>query len=42
MGDAELCASMGDAGRKRVEQIFAWESVAAQTVKLYRGLLSEK
>jgi starch synthase len=42
MGDAELCASMGDAGRKRVEQTFAWESVAAQTVKLYRGLLSEK
>jgi glycosyltransferase involved in cell wall biosynthesis len=29
---------MGEAGRKRVEETFAWEAIAAQTVKLYREL----
>jgi starch synthase len=41
MSDAALCKRMGAAGRKRVEQTFDWESIAAQTVELYRGLLQQ-
>jgi starch synthase len=39
LDNSELCAQMGAAGRKRVEQTFAWESIAAQTVELYRSLV---
>jgi starch synthase len=39
MADAALCQRMGTAGRKRVEQTFAWQAIAAQTVGLYRELL---
>ncbi|HEX9197979.1 MAG TPA: glycogen synthase [Acidobacteriaceae bacterium] len=38
MADPELCAKFGKAGRKRVEETFAWEAIAAQTVELYRQL----
>jgi starch synthase len=38
MANPELCAKFGEAGRKRVEETFAWEAIAAQTVKLYRKL----
>jgi starch synthase len=34
----ELCKKFGQAGRKRVEETFAWEAIAAQTVELYRKL----
>jgi starch synthase len=37
-----LCAQFGAAGRKRVEETFAWESIAAQTVELYQGLLKQR
>ena len=40
MADPAKCARMGAAGRKRVEETFAWEAIAAQTVELYRSLLS--
>jgi starch synthase len=30
---------MGDAGRKRVEQHFAWSSIANQTIALYQELI---
>ena len=39
MADPALCKQFGEAGRKRVEETFAWEAIAAQTVELYRGLL---
>jgi starch synthase len=39
MADPALCQRMGKAGRKRVEETFAWEAIAAQTVELYRGLV---
>ena len=42
MANPALCAQMGAAGRKRVEETFAWKSIAAQTVELYRGLLKQK
>jgi len=39
MVDPELCAKFGAAGRKRVEETFSWQAIAAQTVELYRGLV---
>ena len=42
MANPSLCARMGAAGRKRVEETFAWEAIAAQTVELYRGLLKQR
>ena len=39
MADPVRCKSMGEAGRKRVEETFAWEAIAAQTVELYRELV---
>jgi starch synthase len=39
MADPALCAKFGAAGRKRVEATFAWEAIAAQTVKLYQSLM---
>ena len=35
--DAPLRARMSQAGRKRVEQYFAWAAIAQQTVNLYRS-----
>ena len=39
MADLDLCKKFGEAGRKRVEETFAWEAIAGQTVELYRGLV---
>ncbi len=41
IGSPELCRKFGEAGRQRVEETFAWEAIAAQTVELYRELLGE-
>jgi len=38
MANPESCKKFGAAGRKRVEEKFAWEAIAKQTVELYRGL----
>lgn len=37
--DADLAARMGRAGRKRVEDIYSWRSVAEQVGKLYEELV---
>jgi alpha-maltose-1-phosphate synthase len=42
MANPELCSKFGRAGRKRVEAIFSWDAIAAQTVELYRTLVSSK
>ena len=42
MADPARCKKFGQSGRKRVEDIFAWEAIAAQTVKLYRELVKTK
>jgi starch synthase len=42
MADPALCAKFGAAGRKRVEETFSWQAIAAQTVKLYGGLLTKE
>jgi starch synthase len=41
MADPALCAKFGAAGRRRVEETFAWEAIAAQTVELYQTLLEK-
>jgi starch synthase len=41
MADPALCSRLGVAGRKRVEETFAWEAIAKQTVDLYRGLVGK-
>jgi alpha-maltose-1-phosphate synthase len=38
-GDAALAASMGRAGRRRAVAEFGWDTVAAQTVQVYRSVL---
>ena len=41
MADPARCAQFGAAGRRRVEQTFAWEAIAKQTVELYRSLVRQ-
>ena len=40
--DPERCRHYGDAGRKRVEDIFSWSAIAQQTIELYRSLVENK
>jgi starch synthase len=42
LGDPAKCEHFGKAGRKRVEDVFSWTSVAAQTVQLYETLIANK
>jgi starch synthase len=42
LADPAKCEIFGKAGRKRVEDIFSWTSVAAQTADLYKKLIAEK
>jgi alpha-maltose-1-phosphate synthase len=37
--DPERCRRFGDAGRRRVEQLFSWAAIAQQTIRLYQQLL---
>ena len=39
LGDPEKCRRFGAAGRRRVEENFAWSAIAEQTIGLYRELL---
>ncbi|MDP8235196.1 MAG: glycogen synthase [Candidatus Erginobacter occultus] len=38
----DLSAEMGKRGRRRVEEMFSWDSIAARTRDMYRDLLAEK
>jgi glycosyltransferase involved in cell wall biosynthesis len=42
LGDAELRARIGAAGRKRVLDKFTWRQTAVGTVEHYRALLDER
>jgi starch synthase len=42
LADPERARRMGQAGRRRVEEKFAWEAIATQTVALYSKLLAAK
>ncbi|MGB6974279.1 MAG: glycogen synthase [Terracidiphilus sp.] len=41
MADPEKCKRFGDAGRRRVEEIFSWNAIAQQTIALYARLVEE-
>ena len=40
--DPEKCKRFGDAGRRRVEDIFSWKAIAHQTIDLYKRLIAQK
>jgi len=40
--DPERCKHYGDAGRKRVEDVFSWSAIARQTIDLYRSLVENR
>jgi starch synthase len=40
--DPSACRRFGDAGRKRVEDIFSWTAIAHQTIRLYRQLIESR
>ena len=40
--DAELSRRMGEAGRKRVVDVYSWQSIAKQTLAAYEGLVGRK
>jgi glycogen synthase len=42
MADPAKCKAMGEAGRRRVEEVFGWEAVAKETVRLYESLLAAR
>ncbi len=39
LDDPEKCRQFGEAGRKRVEEKFAWSAIADQTIQLYERLI---
>ena len=39
LADPARAEAMGAAGRERAEREFAWETAAARTVEIYRGLV---
>ena len=41
LSDEQKCKRFGEAGRKRVENIFSWTAIADQTIDLYRHLISK-
>ncbi len=42
MANPELRNQMAEAGRRRVEDVFSWKSIAQQTVDLYKTLIKRK
>jgi starch synthase len=40
--DPEKCRRFGDAGRKRVEEVFSWTAIAEQTIHLYQQLIDSR
>ncbi len=42
LADPARCRAFGDAGRKRVEDVFSWTAIADQTIELYKTLISQK
>jgi starch synthase len=39
MLDSPKLQEFGDAGRKRVEQHFSWDSIAAETIRVYKSAI---
>ncbi len=42
MADPEKCRRFGEAGRRRVEEIFSWTAIAHQTIGLYQELIDRR
>jgi alpha-maltose-1-phosphate synthase len=42
LADPQRCKRFGEAGRKRVEQLFSWDAIADQTIELYKRLIAER
>ena len=42
LADPEKARRFGEAGRRRVEETFAWSAIAEQTIELYRKLIRSK
>lgn len=42
LADPAKARRFGEAGRKRVEETFAWSAIAEQTIALYRGLIESR
>jgi starch synthase len=42
LNNPDRCRRFGDAGRKRVEDVFSWTSIAKQTIHLYEQLIAER
>jgi alpha-maltose-1-phosphate synthase len=42
LSDPERCRQFGDAGRRRVEEVFSWTAIAQQTIHRYEQLIEEK
>ncbi|HEY1576220.1 MAG TPA: glycogen synthase [Terracidiphilus sp.] len=42
LSDEDKCRRFGDAGRRRVEDIFSWTAIAHQTIDLYKRLIEQK
>jgi alpha-maltose-1-phosphate synthase len=42
LSDPERCRKFGDAGRKRVEEVFSWTAIAEQTIDLYKKLIEQR
>ncbi|MCU1293316.1 MAG: putative glycogen synthase, ADP-glucose transglucosylase [Bryobacterales bacterium] len=41
LADPAKCKVFGDAGRKRVEDVFSWTAIADQTIELYKTLIAQ-
>ena len=42
LGDPERCKRFGEAGRRRVEEMFSWTAIAEQTIALYEDLIAKR
>jgi alpha-maltose-1-phosphate synthase len=42
LNDPEKCRKFGEAGRKRVEEKFAWSAIADETIQLYQQLIQSR
>lgn len=42
LDDPEKCRRFGNAGRRRVEEIFSWTAIARQTIQLYESLIEQR
>ncbi len=41
LADPAKCKAFGEAGRKRVEDVFSWSAIADQTIELYQKLVKK-